>query len=94
MYDGPLRSVDGALEAGVAEEVAIHLDGGGDVAGLEVRDLALDPLVEPGQGMEWHSRIGTVLSVVLPARCGSRASGDHEHQAGCSLRGEACRAAS
>ena len=51
-------SVDGPVQAGgfLAEEIAGDLDGGRDVAGLEVLDLALDPLVETGRA--WNGTAG------------------------------------
>src|SRR5215469_1109537 len=50
--------------ARVAEEIAVHLGRGGEVAGIEIGDPGLHSLVQPRQGVKGHGGIGVVLGVV------------------------------
>src|SRR5690348_18006729 len=50
--------------AAIAKEIPVHLDGGGDVAGLEIGEPGADVRVQARQGVEGYRREGVMLGVI------------------------------
>src|SRR5215471_19131294 len=63
----------------VAEEMAVYLGRGGEIAGIEIGDPSLHPLVQARQGVKGYGGIGVVLSVI---RHVPREQADQSHREG------------
>src|SRR5215475_13048104 len=74
----PLSEPSNPPSVRVAEEIAVHLGRGSEVAGIEIGDPGLHSLVQPRQGVKGYGRIGVVLGVVrhVPREQADQGHGD------------------